>query len=284
VVAHRRLVVVGADGSGTRTLADDVSAGPAWSPDGRQIAFAHGLLPAPGPLRGDELGVVEVASGIGRRLARGVALGSRIAWSPNGSHVVFISYPPNRGFSLDFGEDLVLRSVPSAGGRSVQIGRGEDPAFSPDGRRLAYAAWGSCDGTGIYLAGPRGADPRRLTNGCTIRGTPRADVLRGTASSEELLGLAGNDEIFAAQGHDWLNGGPGNDLLVGGLGRDAIWGGPGHDRIYAVAARDTIYVADGRRDVVSCGTNIQRRAWEHDEVFADRFDRVNRDCEVVHRP
>src|SRR5262249_54137587 len=199
---RRRLVAFKPDGSDVRTLAEDVSAGPAFSPDGRQIAFGHGPPPVPGPgtLRGDELNVVDVASGIVRRVARGVALGSRSAWSPDGSHIVFVSYPPNRGFSLDFGEDLVLRSVPAAGGRAVQIGRGRDPTFSADGKRLAFTAWGPCEGTGIYLAGPRGAGPRRLTNRCTIRGTPRADVMRGTGNSEELLGLAGNDEISAAEG------------------------------------------------------------------------------------
>jgi hypothetical protein len=283
VVAHKRLTVLKANGSDQRMLADDVSAGPAWSADGRRIAFAHALLPAPGPLRGDELGVAELGSGLVRRVAQGVALGSRIAWSVDGSHIVFVSYPPNRGFSLDFGEDLVLRRVPSTGGKAVQIGRGRDPTFSPDGKRLAFVAWGPCEGTGLYLSQPSGGSPRRLTSTCTVRGTARADVMHGTVNSEELLGLGGDDRIYAAQGHDWLNGGLGDDLLVGGRGRDTIWGGSGHDRIYAGAARDAIYVADGRRDVVSCGTNIQRKAWEHDEVFADRFDRVNRDCEVVHR-
>ena len=283
LVSRKRLYVLGADGSDPRVLADDVSAGPAWSPDGTRIAFGHARLPSPGSLRGDEVGVADLGSGLVRLVTDGIAMGSRIAWSRDGSRILFAAYPRNRRFSLDFGEDLVLRSAPAAGGKALQIGRGTDPAFSPDGIRLAFVAWGPCEGTGIYVSSPRGGNPRRLTNRCTLRGTPRADVIHGTVNSEEILGLGGNDQIYAAQGHDWLSGGPGSDLLVGGLGRDTIWGGAGHDPIYAGAARDTIYAADGRRDTISCGTNVQRGTWERDEVFADRFDRVARDCEVVHR-
>ena len=42
-----------------------------------------------------------------------------------------------------------------------------------------------------------------------------------------------------------------------------------------------MYARDGWRDIVSCGSNPGQR--QPDEVWADRFDRVSGDCEIVHR-
>jgi Ca2+-binding RTX toxin-like protein len=50
-------------------------------------------------------------------------------------------------------------------------------------------------------------------------------------------------------------------------GNDTLIGGPGND---------TIYARDGKRDVIDCGTG-------KDVVYADRYDKVAANCEVVHR-
>jgi hypothetical protein len=192
--------------------------------------------------------------------------------------------PPTGGLptSLTWDTDYDLRSVGADGTRDVRIARGQDPAFSAHGSRLAYSAFGPCDGSGIYVAGPTGSNPRRLTAGCTVRGTARADVINGTDRSEEIVGLGGDDRLSGGAGHDWLFGGPGNDTLEGDLGTDSIWAGPGQDTISGGPGRDTIYAADGSPDTISCGTNVQRGSVEQDEVFADLTDAVARDCEVVH--
>jgi Ca2+-binding RTX toxin-like protein len=64
-----------------------------------------------------------------------------------------------------------------------------------------------------------------------------------------------------------LNGGAGNDILYGGPGADLIFGGPGNDTIHAV---------DGVDDTIDCGP-------ARDIVYADRHDKVAKNCEVVHR-
>jgi len=80
---------------------------------------------------------------------------------------------------------------------------------------------------------------------CTIRGTRRADALSGTSRADVLCGLEGNDRLRAAGGTDVVHAGPGNDVVD---------------------------VRDGRRDHVVCGHGT-------DTVAADRYDRLEDDCE-----
>lgn len=72
-------------------------------------------------------------------------------------------------------------------------------------------------------------------------------MLRGTAGPDVLRGLGGAD------------------LLIGGRGPDVLLAGRGND---VVRARD------GTRDAIGCGPG-------RDLVYADRADRVARDCELV---
>jgi Tol biopolymer transport system component len=284
-----QLVVAGTDGSPPAALVGDVDGAspPTWSPDGRRLAFVRPLLPAPGPIRGAQLGVVNVSTGVSAGVADGAAgptgFGPRqqLTWAPDSSRLVYTAVPPNRGF-LAWDTDYELRSVNLDGTRNVVVAHGRNPMLSPDGSRLAYAAFGPCDQSGITVSGPAGQQPRRLTWTCTLRGTDRADVIDATDNSEEIVALGGNDRVAGKAGHDWLHGGSGDDTLDGGVGNDSIWAGSGHDRIRGGPGRDAVYAADGQRDAVSCGTNVQRASWERDEVFADRLDRVDADCEVVY--
>jgi Ca2+-binding RTX toxin-like protein len=179
----------------------------------------------------------------------------------------------------------------------------EDPAVSPDGRLLAYSAGGECrDRLGIYVANADGTDRRRLTNSCRIVGTAGPDVLHADWS-RVVLGLGGDDTLYAddtgyffegntlyggpgddaligGSGQDILDGGPGDDTLVGGANNDTLTGGRGHDHVDGGGGGDTIYARDGERDWITCGPNAYNR---RDTVYADQFDVVAKDCELVHR-
>ena len=52
--------------------------------------------------------------------------------------------------------------------------------------------------------------------------------------------------------------------------------GEARDEVYAGPGADTIVVRDGAPDRVSCGAG-------RDKVFADQFDRLDRDCELAKR-
>jgi hypothetical protein len=94
-------------------------------------------------------------------------------------------------------------------------------------------------------------------------GAEGRDMLTGGPGNDVLAGRGGPDDVFGAGGRDVLKGGPGADQLLGGHGPDVLSAGPGDDQVHA---------DDGAADLVGCGAGL-------DTVFADRGDRVGRDCE-----
>lgn len=131
---------------------------PAWSPDGRRVAFVQGdgrRLSTAAADGSDLRGLVEAPEG------------SRIwwtapAWSPDGRHLAFIGRVEDRSSGLYV--------VPSAGTRLLQLAdvrpvtwRAGAPAWSPDGQRLAFARVED-RGVGLYTIAADGTDERRLTS------------------------------------------------------------------------------------------------------------------------
>jgi RTX calcium-binding nonapeptide repeat (4 copies) len=88
------------------------------------------------------------------------------------------------------------------------------------------------------------------------------------------------DDTFYYFDGNTLYGGPGDDRLVGGSGQDVLAGGPGNDHIDGGGGGDTIDARDGERDWITCGKNAYNR---RDRVYADKFDVIASDCEVVRR-
>jgi Ca2+-binding RTX toxin-like protein len=71
-----------------------------------------------------------------------------------------------------------------------------------------------------------------------------------------------------------LSGGAGDDVIKGGYGNDVVYGGGGKDRVRMGAGNNLIYAADGVRDDIGCGANV-------DTAIVDEKDKVTGSCETV---
>jgi Tol biopolymer transport system component len=241
----------GALHAGAQTLATQVVGQPAWSPDGRWLAFQ----------RADGIHVV-ARDGAEHAVAVSVREPRGLAWSPDGSRIAF-----GDGASV-----FVARADGSTGARRV-AGPFADLgplSWSPAGDALAYTVRG-----GVELT--------------TLDGVPHSSrLVAGAAVGTSYAPADPHGTVLAYSGPNPRCGGhdairlvddavvAGSCEITGTPGADAIEGTAGAgDIIVAGAGNDTIHANDGRADRVDCGPG-------RDVVWADRSDRLTR-CELVHR-
>jgi hypothetical protein len=106
--------------------------------------------------------------------------------------------------------------------------------------------------------------------------TSGADGFLGLDGKDTLQGADGSDALCGGNGGDTLSGGPASDFLLGQSGNDTLTGGKGGDHFSGGDGGDTINARDNQSDTIACGAGT-------DHVFADRSDKVARDCERVSR-
>jgi TolB protein len=156
--AGTRLAVMRSDGTGFRLLPQVTSndGEPAWSPDGRRL-----VLTGPPPSGGRrDLHVLELASGEPYRLTSDG--GRSPAWSSR-NRIAFTS-----GGSADRpGTGAVYTIRPGGGGLRRLVGRASDPSWSPGGTRLVVVR-PRRRLTGLWVVRADGSGLRRMV-------TPGAD-------------------------------------------------------------------------------------------------------------
>jgi Ca2+-binding RTX toxin-like protein len=124
-------------------------------------------------------------------------------------------------------------------------GASREPAFSPDGIRIAFVSDRDSDKLELYaMSAVDGSGMTRLTNNtvrddspdwapasptCAIAGTNGDDTLTGTPGNDVICGFAGNNRMDGGGGDDVVLGGTGNDTLIATEGRDTLNGGPDKD-------------------------------------------------------
>ena len=261
---------------------------PAWRPGSSDIAFLT------------TVGATNTDLWVNDTLWARNAIG-KPAWSHDGSALAF---------QRDDG--IYTATGPGSERRIAAVANPQAPAWSPDGKYIAYVA-----GQRLWIVPPDGstapkaiASARRLTSdpswsrqSDSVAYTSRGSVLityLDTGKTAPLIAASGVGASFspvadmvafsgprtACRGHMSIRiyednefNGPvtGSCAITGTPGNDVIEGtGAGGDVILAGAGNDSIHARNGHRDIVSCGAG-------HNTVWADRSD-VLRGCEIVHRP
>jgi TolB protein len=173
---------------------------PAWSPDGKQIAFMNSV--EEGTENPDSFGLYVIgADGSGlRRLAEDEKLAALPAWSPDGKRILF---------TADREGGPVLRSINADGSGAQDFPTGLKfaiaPFFSPDGKRLAFTGTNEINASeksiDLYVGNADGTGAEKLTMGDGFAiGSPGGWSPDGKA----IAFVRANPENKTADLHVWL--------------------------------------------------------------------------------
>jgi Tol biopolymer transport system component len=157
--------VTHADGSGTRRIARGVresgdtylgpGPSPAWSPDGRKIAFISNRTGT------SEIYVMNADGSGQRRLTRNTASEFAPVWSPDGTKIAF---ERRRGDHWAYNDDIYVMNADGSGLRKLTHSPADDfgAVWSPDGRKIFFVS--QRDGEDeIYVMNADGSGQRNLT-------------------------------------------------------------------------------------------------------------------------
>lgn len=257
------IYIMDASGENLLRLTDhpDDSLSPAWSPDGRKIAFvsrlgwnndeiylmnadasnlhnltnnlANDIMPAWAPdsrriafVRGYRIYIMGINNNFSSKLRQPFELARSPAWSPDGQSIAFVVDRNGKYeiYAVDV-DGQNLRRLTDHAADDVT------PAWSPDGRRIAFVT--NRDGNlEVYVMDASGENLRNLTN------HPAKDIAPAWSPDGQTIAFVtdrdGNNEIYLmdADGKNLRNltNNPSND-------RDPDWFGPDSARPVSVAGR-----------------------------------------------
>jgi hypothetical protein len=163
--------VINPDGSGETRLTDGSAQDlyPAWSPDGRRIAFSRNF----------KIYIMDADGSNQTRLTNTNNQEVGPDWSPDGQQIIFSLFesPGKSGIYV----------MNTDGSGLTRLADGGWPAWSPDGQRIAF----SRDPFGLYVVNVDGSGLTRLSNeGTWLDWSPDGEQIAFTSSRH------GNQEIY----------------------------------------------------------------------------------------
>ena len=181
------ICVVDTDGKNERQLtsrAEHDNLYPQWSPDGKRILFTS-------MRSGTQVYSVNASGGDERRLLPGASGSAEAAYSPGGSQIAVLISTPRWVLDVMAADGSGLHEL--AGGK----GDADSPAWSPDGKRLAFD-----DGSEIYVVNSDGSGKLQLTHGPGSSLSPRWSPDGKWIAFERLRGDGSDVWIVRADGRD----------------------------------------------------------------------------------
>ncbi len=187
---HQGIYVTRSDGQDeprrlTDASTDAVDVFPAWSPDQAQIAFVRRRGAASGDI------IVMPAQGGPERTLRQIRFvqfpaSSWLAWTPDGAQIAFASQSLESGRSTLYLMRLADGKVRSLTTPPDGVIGDASPAFSPDGRSLAFVRWSS-PATSTLLVQKLGDGMETLGAPATVPVASRAPASPAWANNKQLL-------------------------------------------------------------------------------------------------
>ena len=201
--SSEEIYTMAADGTDHKRLTNNAARDfdPAWSPDGKKIAFASSMEGGPGSA--SDIFVMDADGNNLRNLTQNPRSWDRMpTWSPDGKRIAFVS-----GMGLVLNSEIYVMDTNGTNIKRLTNNRVADrePAWSPNGKWIAYASEADAnENTNIYVISPDGRKRKKLTNQI-----PEVDQPSWSPDSRKIAfvsRLEGNPDICVMRVDGVLNG------------------------------------------------------------------------------
>ena len=133
---------------------------PAWSPDGKQIAFSGGVR---GNTEPDDIYVMNADGSDLRQITSGSRVDLNATWSPDGTRIAFADLSGSL-YVVDVGTRTVTQLTYYDNGAGTDEGPDQDPDWSPDGSKIVFSRNDERGIPSIFVMEVDGSSITRLTD------------------------------------------------------------------------------------------------------------------------